>query len=155
MEFHRLTPAFYARYKACPEILTKEDRPYYVLLLTIDSLTYAIPLRSHIHHSYCFAAREEAGEKSGLDFSKAVVIDDDTAYVDQSPVTIRQEEFDVLKTQEYQIKVQFSAYVAEYKKQTLRRQKNPGLPVKGLCKYSALQYFHKELGLLDSDREAR
>jgi protein AbiQ len=56
MEFHRLSAAFYTQFSQCEEILTKEDRPYYVLLLELDGLVYAIPLRSHITHPYCFIA---------------------------------------------------------------------------------------------------
>jgi EamA domain-containing membrane protein RarD len=56
MEFHRLSAVFYAQFGHCEEILKKEERPYYVLLLELDGLTYAIPLRSHITHSYCFIA---------------------------------------------------------------------------------------------------
>jgi protein AbiQ len=60
-----------------------------VLILEIDGLTYAVPLRSHITHPYCFIADNTNGQNSGLDFSKAVVIIDSTQYIDPSPVTIR------------------------------------------------------------------
>ena len=33
MEFHRLSAAFYSQFNHCEEILTKGDRPYYVVLL--------------------------------------------------------------------------------------------------------------------------
>jgi protein AbiQ len=147
MEFHRLTPAFYAAYSQCSEILTKEERPYYVLILEVGGVTYAIPLRSHISHQYCFIADNSDGENKGLDYSKAVVIADREKYLDPAPVTIRQNEFNVLKQQEFLIQKQFSSYVQSYKKEILRRQKNPAFPVSGLCRYSSLQYFHKELGL--------
>jgi protein AbiQ len=71
MEFHRLSAAFYAQFAQYEEILTKENRPYYVLILEIDGLTYAVPLRSHITHPYCFIADNTNGQNSGLDFSKA------------------------------------------------------------------------------------
>ena len=112
MEFHRLSAVFYAEFSQYKEILTKEDRPYYVLLLELDGLTYAIPLRSHITHPYCFIADNSAGQNSGLDFSKAVVISDLTQYIDPAPVTIRQHEYNILKQREYLIKKQFSSYAA-------------------------------------------
>ena len=149
MEFHRLSAAFYAQFSRCEEILTKEERPYYVLLLELDGLTYAIPLRSHITHPYCFIADSSTGQKSGLDYSKAVVITDSAKYIDPAPVTIRQHEYNFLKQREYFIKKQFSSYVASYKKEIRRRQKNPALPVSTLCRYASLKYFHKELALLD------
>ena len=146
MEFHRLSAAFYAQFSQCEEILTKEERPYYVLILELDGLTYAIPLRSHITHPYCFAADSPNGEKNGLDYSKAVIITE-VQYIDLEPVTIRQHEYNFLKQREYLIKKQFSSYVVSYKKEVRRRQKNPALPVSALCRYASLKYFHKELGL--------
>ena len=147
MEFHRLSAAFYTQFGRCEEILTKEERPYYVLLLELNGLTYAIPLRSHITHSYCFIADSLNGKNSGLDYSKALVITDSAKYIDPAPVTIRQHEYNVLKQREYLIKKQFSSYVALYKKEICRRQKNPLLPVSMMCRYSTLKYFHKELGI--------
>jgi protein AbiQ len=148
MEFHRLSAAFYANFGKCEEILNKEERPYYVLLLELDGLTYAIPLRSHITHSFCFAAVNFSGQKSGLDYSKAVVITNTAKYIDPAQVTIRRHEYNIYKQREYLIKKQFSSYVASYKKEIRRRRKNPKLPVSTLCCYSSLKYFHQELGLV-------
>jgi protein AbiQ len=147
MEFHRLSAVFYANFGKCEEILNKEERPYYVLLLELDGLTYAIPLRSHITHPYCFIADNSVGQKSGLDYSKAVVITDTARYIDPTPITIRQHEYNVYKQREYLIKKQFSSYVASYKKEIRRHMKNPKLPVSALCRYASLKYFHHELGL--------
>jgi protein AbiQ len=147
MEFHRLSAAFYAQFAHNEEILTKENRPYYVLILELDGLTYAVPLRSHITHPYCFIADNTNGQNSGLDFSKAVVIIDSAQYIDPSPVTIRQHEYNIYKQREYLIKKRFSSYVALYKKQVRRRLKNQALPVSALCRYASLKYFHRELGL--------
>ena len=147
MEFRRLSDAFYAEYGHCEEILTKESRPYYVLLLDIDNLTYAIPLRSHITHPYCFIVKNSTGENSGLDFSKAVVITDVAKYIDPVPVTIHQHEHNFLKQQEYSIKKKFTSYVASYRKEVRRRVGKSDLPVSALCRYASLKYFHKEMGL--------
>jgi protein AbiQ len=147
MEFYRLSTAFYSQFANCEEILTKEDRPYYVLLLELDELTYAIPLRSNITHPYCHIANNYGGQKSGLDYSKSVVFTDTDKYIDPAPVTIRQHEFNVLKQHEYIIKKQFSSYVLAYKKEIRRRLRNPALPESALVRYSSLKYFHAELGL--------
>jgi len=147
MEFHRLSAAFYEQFGRCEEILTKEDRPYYVLLLELDDLTYAIPLRSHITHPYCFIADYSSGQNCGLDYSKAVIIIDSDKFIDPAPITIRQHEYNVYKQREYLIRKQFSSYVALYKKEVRRRLKYPSLPVSALCLYSSLKYFHRELGL--------
>jgi protein AbiQ len=147
MEFNRLTPAFYTQYNQCEEILSKESRPYYVLLLELDKLCYAIPLRSHISHKYCFIADNASGERRGLDYSKAVIITNKALFIDPAPVTIRQNEFNVLIQHEFLIKTQFLSYTLSYKKETRRHLSNPALPISNLCQYSSLKYFHKELGL--------
>jgi len=79
--------------------------------------------------------------------AKSIVITDTNKYIDPSPVTIRQHEFNVLKQKEFLIKKQFSSYVKLYKKEVQRRQKNHSLPVSLLCRYSTLKYFHEELKL--------
>jgi protein AbiQ len=147
VEFHRLSTEFYTQFGHYEEILKKEERPYYVLLLELDSLTYAIPLRSHITHPYCFIADNSIGQNCGLDYSKAVVIDS-IQYIDPTPVTIRQHEYNIYKQREYFIKNQFSSYVKSYKKEVRRRLKNQALPVSAVCRYSSLKYFHRELGLV-------
>jgi protein AbiQ len=143
MQFYKLSPAFYAKYKDCTEILIKQQRPYYVLLLEINTVRYAIPLRSHIKHADAFIAD---GKESGLDFSKAVIITDENDIL-PAPVTIRQNEFHFLKQHENVIKLRFSAYVARYKKQIIHHIKNQQSPLPLFCTYSTLQYFHQELGL--------
>jgi protein AbiQ len=118
-----------------------------VLLLELDGLTYAIPLRSHISHPYCYISYSSTDYNCGLDYSKAVIITDTIKQIDPNPVTIRQHEYNVLKQQEHLIKKRFSSYVKSYKKEILRRQENPKLPVSSLCRYSTLKYFHNELGI--------
>ncbi|MFA6775183.1 MAG: hypothetical protein WCR76_02845 [Sphaerochaetaceae bacterium] len=146
MEFNRLTASFYSDYgSSCPEILKKQTRPYYVAVVCVLGLTFAIPLRSHIHHSkYSFIAN---GAEAGLDFTKAVVITDKVRYVEPSPTTIRQNEFNMLKQHEYEIVHKFEKFVLAYIKQVRRIQENPRIPLAPWFQYSCLQYFHKELGL--------
>ncbi len=146
MNFYRLTPAFYMDYgNQFPEILQKQTRPYYIVLLQVMGNTFAIPLRSHLpSHTFCFIAN---GCDSGLDFTKAVVITDTKRYIDQNTVTIRQNEFDVLKKNEYEITQRFESFLKKYKKQMQRVVKNPSIPLQPWCLFSPLQYFHRELGL--------
>jgi len=143
MEFHRLSADFYSQYGHLEEILNKDKRPYYVLLLQLDGLTYAIPLRSRITHSFCFIA----DNFSGLDFSKAVVIADTARYIDPLYVKISQHEYNFYKQHEALISKRFSSFVASYKKEVRRCQKNPSIPVSPLCRYASLKHFHNELGL--------
>lgn len=114
-----------------------------MLLVEWCGCTFAIPLRSHISHKFAFIAD---GMESGLDFTKAVVIRD-RKFVSPVPVQIRQHEFNFLKQHERAIRQHFESYLRRYIKKIKRRQQNTSLPLDKECRYSALQYFHTELGL--------
>ena len=76
-----LSDRFYEKYNNCPELLEKKDRPYYCVALEVDGRTFAIPLRHHIKHPFCFHTVGNAG----LDFSKAVTITDPSYIADGIP----------------------------------------------------------------------
>ena len=59
MKYIFLTEQFYKDYEKCPEIEQKRFRPYIMLLVKIDNLTFALPLRSHIKHPYAFFTDNE------------------------------------------------------------------------------------------------
>lgn len=137
MNYIFLTKDFYEKYKHCSEIEKKESRPYAMLLLKIDDVNWAIPLRSNINHKYVVWSDKE--NKCGLDLSKAVVIEDEK-YISNINPTLRQNEFNNLKGKEYIVYDKMKKYIGKYTKayfnQHIDRHKT-------LCKYSTLQYFHE------------
>ncbi len=74
-----LSTLFYERYSNNEEILSKQNRPYLVLLVEYRSLRFAIPFRSNIQHThaYKFQGKSSKRQSSGLDFSKSVIIFND------------------------------------------------------------------------------
>ena len=80
----------------------------------------------------------------GVDFSKAVVITDES-YIDSSiEPHLRQNEFDALRGKDFKIKTKMEKYIADYKKAKNALDK----PInQTLVKYSTLQYFEQEIGL--------
>jgi protein AbiQ len=56
MKYVFLSNQFYQQYNSsnCPEIEKKQNRPYIMLLVKIEDLTFAIPFRSNIRHKYAF-----------------------------------------------------------------------------------------------------
>ena len=59
---------------------TKENRPYVVLLVNINDIKFAIPLRTNIRHRNCYkfeTSDRETDSITGIDYSKAVVISKD------------------------------------------------------------------------------
>lgn len=140
IKFHLLENQFYIDYQGCPEILNKENRPYVVFLLTLNNLTFAVPLRSHISHKY---AIKTVGNK-GIDFSKAVVINDRQKYISNKRVLIGSREYQIIMSQKWRITKKMADYIKKYKEAL----KNNSVPAnKILCNSSSLQYFHAELGI--------
>ena len=118
-----LTKEFYQLYKDCTEIEKKEDRPYTMLVVKLDEVQWAIPLRSNIHHKHVVWSDKE--NNYGLDLSKSVVIEQ-LGYISNSRAYIRDNEFKNLKA---------------YSRRDIARNEI-------LCKYSTLQYFHKYIAQL-------
>ena len=117
LELRKLTKKFYKDYpkRKFPEIEHKSSRPYVVLLVKVDDVQFAIPLRSNIRHSYCYKFKtsdRETNSSTAIDFSKAVVITNpsylgnNTDINDKEYLEIQQKTFFILK--------QFKRYVNGY-----------------------------------------
>ena len=83
IELRKLSEEFYRDHPRSdyPEMEAKAGRPYAVLLVRIDGVCFAIPLRTNIRHSYCYKFRtsdRKTESATGIDFSKAVVVSKET-----------------------------------------------------------------------------
>ena len=83
VELRKLSKEFYKAYphNDYPEMESKLGRPYVVLLVEINNIKFAIPLRTNIRHSFCYKFKtsdRETKSSTGIDFSKAVVISKDS-----------------------------------------------------------------------------
>ena len=132
MAFFYLTPEFYEKYKNCKEILQKQKRPYAVHLIRCNNLTFAIPVRSNINHNFSY---KTIGSK-GLDFTKTVIITDEK-YLSDNKAVINHEEYLKLDKNRKFIEKKMLSYL-----KIPDTNKN-----KTILSKSALQYFHKELGI--------
>ena len=84
---------------------------------------------------------------SGLDYTKAVVITRED-YIDTTRYPeIEHKEFNYIKFKECEIKIAFTKFIQDYKKDVIRHAKNPSIPENTRFKYCTLQYFKKELGI--------
>lgn len=128
-----LSAAFYDAYKNCPEIMRKTDRPYYCVSVKIDAHEFAIPLRHHINHPYGFIT---VGER-GIDYSKAVLIDD-PSYVSTDEPRIDSVEWRILQKNENRIFYEFRKYVGQYRRALLHKDNQRSA---NILRYSTLQYF--------------
>jgi len=144
MEYVFLSGKFYNQYDSVnyPEIERKAIRPYIMLKVVINGIDFGLPLRSGISHKYAFWT--DKSKKCGVDYSKAVVIQDST-YIDTgNKPRVRPDEHSVLLGKDYIIKTGFLRYIEIYKNalNNLQIDRN-----KTLCKCSTLQYFHNEIGI--------
>ena len=140
-----LSEKFYEKYNHInyPEIEYKRNRPYLVMLITIDDNTFAIPFRTNIRHNNCYkfqATSRNTATATGLDFTKSVIVND-SAYIG-AEATIDDKEYVELNDRYMFIINKFRTYVNGYKKyvegKTYPYQKNK-------YQYTSLQYFHDEL----------
>lgn len=139
MKLITLSALFYRTYANCPEILTKQTRPYACLEIMVDGIRFAVPFRHHIAHKWAFITYGQCG----LDYSKAVVLSDDRFIGDTSPI-IDQIEFDALKGKEPRIASGMKKYLAAYRKAV---QYPANVHYQNIRRCSSLQYFHQELSI--------
>ena len=110
-----------------------ETRPYIILLIEIEKNKFAIPIRTNLHKTRdCYESNPQTN--SGLDYTKRFP-------------EIEHKEYNYIKFKEREIKMAFTKFVADYKKDVIRHKKNPKIPENPRFRYCALQYFKNELGL--------
>ena len=142
-----LTEQFYTDYPVdkFPEIEFKGDRPYVVFIIKIREHTFAIPFRTNIKHKYCYKFKKsgrDTDSTTGLDFTKAVVVDNEGYIGDDA--TVDKKEFNELNSRIIFIQKKFQTYLTNYIK-FLNDEEDKFIAKK--YKYTTLQYFHKELGI--------
>lgn len=139
MQYIYLTHNFYRDHSMYREILTKANRPYLQLFVSINNVDFAIPLRSHISHNN-FVIWSDKKNRCGLDFTKAVVISKPTYIDTQTRPQLRQNEFNALKGKELAAEKMMIRVIKTYKKAI----NNPDVPrYNNLRKYCTLKYFKK------------
>jgi len=146
-ELHYLSAEFYNKYNASdyPEIEHKTHRPYIVLLIKVDSNTFALPLRTNIKHSSCYKfqySSRPTDSITGIDFTKAVIVND-ASYIGEA-AEIDNKEYVELNDRIAFIISKFRTYIKGY--HTYVAGKANEYQAKRY-KYTTLKYFHKELGI--------
>ena len=146
-----LNEKFFNEHAEHAEILKKPGRPHLVLILQVESITFAIPFRTSAHRPktgrvpHCFFFIE-SGRKSlsttgripALEFSKAVIVSADDI---GNATRIDNKEFKELRDHFHEIEAKFLAYLKHYVN-SIKTQTNLDSPE---IKYSALQYFTDKL----------
>ena len=152
VRIYQLSEKFLRDYPAelYPELMYKKGRPYSCLLIDLH-LEYriCIPYRSAIHHKNAFffhGTERSRRTKSGLDYSKMVLIRDDT-YLDPDHVVVDQDEYNETIRNIRKIAGDAVDYLDGYICHV--SGKHPLHPKSYARKYqySTLPYFHDVIGL--------
>lgn len=155
MHLKKLDQSFYINNSHLQEALDNSGgnwtagkiRGYGVVVISINSLTFAIPLRSNIRHkaAYITVRSQAKGIKGkGLDFSKALLIVN-TTYISTSPFKISSEEHKKLQDKEIHITKSFEKYISKYVSAIKKRDQN--IIKSPEYRFTTLINYHVELGL--------
>lgn len=148
-----LTQQFFADYPSPPydEIIRKPGRPYNCLLIQSHyGYFICIPYRSHINHKHAYKFKNSVRSqrtKSGLDYSKIVIITN-SIYLSTANAIVDKDEFVETREKIEYIKNDAQRYIDDYVAYKMGcRKKYDKKEFLRIYQYSTLQYFHKELGI--------
>jgi len=155
VQLKKLDNSFYSDNTHLNEALDNHDgnwakgkvRGYGIVIISINDLSFAIPLRSNIRHksSYITVKSNQVGfEGKGLDFTKALLITDEK-YVSNVPFKISPNEHKKLANKEHFITRKFEKYVARYILGVQKFDRN--ILESSNYRFSTLSNYHSELGL--------
>lgn len=148
IKVYALTQDFHQSNQNLVETLFDKGRGYGVVVITINELTFGIPLRSQLNHRYGIILdtvfREGRTFNRGLDFTKAVLVRNTTVDLGQ-PFYVSEQQKLVLINKKKQIINQFNRYVVNYvnsvEKQAINTIRSPAY------RFTTLVNYHEELGL--------
>ena len=152
VDVYLLSQRFHTDYPAAlyPEIMHKQGRPYNCLLIDSHAGYFiCVPFRSYINHSnaYMFKNSQRALYcRSGLDYSKAVMIAD-TKYFDSGKAIVDQDEYNEAMRNMNTIVQEVLSYVDTYIGHISGAAPIHQRQFQRKYQFSTLKYFHDVLGL--------
>jgi protein AbiQ len=140
MKYTFLTEKFYKDYShdKYPQMAVKESRPYAHIRVEAYDQLFCIPLRSHIEHPHAFFTNKR--NRCGIDYSKAVIINNDTYIDENTRVFLRPDEYNKLKGKDFRIKKEFLDYIELYKRAKIDKTVDHR---EDILAFSTLQYFEE------------
>lgn len=152
VDVYLLSQQFQTDYPASayPEIMYKQGRPYNCLLIdSHQNYFICVPFRSSINHSnaYMFKSSQRSIYcRSGLDYSKAVIISD-TKYLDTTAAIVDQDEYTEAMRNMNTIAQEVVLYVDTYVGHVSRTAPIHEREFQRKYQFSTLKYFHDILGI--------
>ena len=148
----KLTTDFYAAYpsRLYKELLEKRQRAYNCILFQSHyGYFICVPYRTEINHKYAYRFKKSARSrihKSGLDYTKVVVITD-TRFIDTKDALVDKDEYNETMVNLDKIKREVLNYVEDYVSHIKREKMLHVKEFKRRYLFSTLKYFHMELGI--------
>lgn len=128
-----------------PELMHKLGRPYSCLLIdTHEDYFICIPFRSHINHRNSFmfhGTQRSMKSKSGLDYTKIVLIKDEK-YFDDKKAIVDQDEYNEVQIHLDEIVEEAVDYVNGYIAHVEKIKEMHPREFERKYKYSTLPYFY-------------
>lgn len=147
-QIYRLSAQFAKDYPSSqyPELLHKNNRPYTCLLIeTKEDYFICVPFRSDINHNNAYLFKNSVrsrSKKSGLDYSKIVIIKDNS-YLDNGSAVVDADEYAEMVTNINKIVNDVNNYVTTYIDHIKGVHVLHPRQYNRLYKYSSLPYFNK------------
>lgn len=128
---------------------SSKTRGHGIVKITINGLTFAIPVRSYIKHNASYILEVNRQDRTikgmGLDYSKALLIRDDSHVTDDVFVLRNKKSGKKLIGKEEHITSQFQKYVEKYIDAVKRNDAN--ILNSFEYRFTTLVNYHTELGL--------
>ncbi len=146
-DIQKLTTAFFEDYPSdiYPELMNKLGRPYNCLLLETHYDYYiCIPFRSNIHHKQAFLfkdSRRSRQTRSGLDYSKMVIIKNADKYLTNQNVAVDNDEYNEAQRNIERIVFEALDYLDSYI-EYVKNGEAGNANTRIRFKYSTLRYFN-------------
>jgi protein AbiQ len=113
MKYRRLTDDAYKKIVLLEETLEKRERGYGIVEIVVNDLTFAVPFRSNMTHKHGFRTVFHNGQWNGLDYSKAVIIEESDLEKEAFKFR-RNDEYTKVKNNKEKINKNFKKYVNGY-----------------------------------------
>lgn len=140
ISINHLQSSFYQKNNGSQYLQPKQGRGYGVIKVQIQNYVFAIPLHSNISKNSGFVLDNKNGNLTGLDYNKAVIIDDMSDI--GRTFKIPKEQLSKIRKNEHRIITQFEKFVIDF---IYRIKTNDQNVLKRKYKNSTLHYYANRL----------
>lgn len=130
-----------------PNIIQNDVRPYYISIDLDSKYKAFVPIRTNLSHKYGFVTKIENDKKSGLDFTKTLIVEKSRYrnYL-KNCCTISNKEYSVIARNEQLVEQKLKAFIQNIFIPIKDKEVSVRTPTETrIYEFSSLQYFEKTL----------